>query len=105
MFQKRYGLGRFLRHRDIDVRNRSQNEVISIETVGALALGAIDLRVTQARLNRAHDVQGDLILQRKNVFESSIVAFRPDMSSRHGIDELLVMRTRSAALRTLPSST
>ena len=52
------------------------------------AFDALDLCFTQARFNRADDVQGDFVLQSKNIIERVIIFFGPNMNAGFGLDQL-----------------
>ena len=79
--------------------------VVGVETFGWLALRALDLGPLELRRDRADDGLGDLILQLENIVERAFEALGPQMRPSGRIDQLPVMRTLCAALRTLPSST
>src|SRR5215471_4671208 len=56
----------------------------------------------QLRLNRGHDLPGDLVLQRKNVDQVAIVAFGPEMLTGFGVDQLGSDAHAAAALADAP---
>src|SRR6516225_3952575 len=66
----------------------AQIEVISVEAVRPFPLSALDLGLAQARLDRADDAQGDLVLQFEDVVERPIVALGPDMRAAGCRDQL-----------------
>ena len=87
------------------VRHAAQIVVVGVEAFGWLALRALDLGSLELRRDRADDGLGDLILQLENIVERAFEALGPQMRPSGRIDQLPVMRTLCAALRTLPSST
>jgi hypothetical protein len=87
-FKKRHGLRGVCRHHQEDVRKCAQNEIIGIQIFRPFAFDALDLRFTQARFDRTDDVQGDFVLQGKNVVERTVISFGPDMNAGFGLDQL-----------------
>src|SRR5207237_7821826 len=79
---------RLARHRDISVWQGPQIEIVGVETFRALAPGALDLGVAQARLDRADDAQGNLVLQFEDVVERAVISLGPDMRAGRGLDQL-----------------
>jgi hypothetical protein len=59
----------------------AQNEIIGIQIFRPFPFDALDLRFTQARFDRADDVQGDFVLESKNVVEWAVISFGPDMNT------------------------
>ena len=86
--KQRQRLIRLAWHKDAKMRKRAQIEIVGVETVRPLALGALDLGVQQARLDRADDAQGDLVLQFEDVVERAIIALGPDMRAARRRDQL-----------------
>src|SRR5215813_4672655 len=66
----------------------AQEVVVSVEALGRLALGALDLGLLQPRRDRTHHARGHLVLQVEHVFENAIEAIRPNVTAGHRIDEL-----------------
>ena len=87
-FKKRHGLLRLCRHRHEDEGKCAQNEIIGIQIFWPLPFDALDLRFTQARLDRTDDVQGDFVLEGENVVERTVISFGPDMNAGFGLDQL-----------------
>jgi hypothetical protein len=44
--------------------------------------------VAQARLDRADDAQGNLVLQFEDVVERAVISLGPDMRAGRGLDQL-----------------
>src|ERR1700685_4483424 len=86
--KKRARLRRPRRHRQENVGKCAQNEVISVQVFRTFAFDALDLSFTQARFDRADDVQGDFVLESKNIIERAIVFFGPNMNAGFGLDQL-----------------
>ena len=51
------------------VRQGAQQEIIGVEVFGTLSLGAFDLGLADAGLDRSDHADGNVILERENVFE------------------------------------
>ena len=83
----------------------AQIVVVGVEILGRLALGPLDLCLFQLRSDRSDDAPGHLLLQIKDVLQCRLETVRPDMRPVAASMSCPVMRTRFAALRTLPSST
>src|SRR5262249_25359748 len=73
---------------EMEAGHPAQEVVVSVEAVGRLSPGALDLRALEPWLDRPNDTCGHAILQLKHVFESAVEAIRPDVTARHRIDEL-----------------
>ena len=87
-------------------RTRStQVQVVRLEIARPPQLDALLLVRQQLQLQRRDDRLCDLVLQFEDVREVSVVAFRPHMAAAAPSINCAVIRTRSPALRTLPSST
>src|SRR6185437_7051355 len=87
-FQKCQRFGRWRRHPRINVRLRLQDQIIGVEAVRPFALDALDLRESQARLDRANNGQCELVLKGENIVELTIVTLGPNVRSDCGVDEL-----------------
>ncbi len=75
--QQRQRFCRALRHPRKHIGLSLQCQIIGVETVRPFALDALDLGLAQARLDRADDGSGDLVLQRENVVERRGRSVRP----------------------------
>src|SRR5258708_16514156 len=51
LFEQRQSLGRLFWHCEVDMRDGTQNEIISIETITPLASGTLYLPLAQPRFN------------------------------------------------------
>ena len=89
----------------MQIGHSAQIIVVRVEASGRLALGTFDLRPLHLRRNRSDDTRGDLILQLENVVEGAFETLGPRCARSSASMSCPVMRTRFAALRTLPSST
>ena len=85
--------------------NSAQVVIISVKAFRRLTLGTRDLRLFKSWRNSSYNAGGYLILQIEDVFESAVETIRPQMRTFAASINCPVMRTRFAALRTLPSST
>src|SRR6516164_3101164 len=72
----------------INVRLRLQDQIIGVEPVRPFALDTLDLRESQARLDRADNGQRELVLKRENIVELTVVTLGPNVRSDCGVDEL-----------------
>lgn len=93
------------RHEGVDVGQRAQKKIVGVETVGPLALDALDLGPAQIGLYCRHHADGDLVLRREHVGQLAVVAFGPQMAAVLGVDQLAGDAHATPTLRTLPSST
>src|SRR6185312_4853213 len=82
LLEQRNGLFRILGRVAVGEGRGPQHKVVGIETFGPLALGSLDLRFPEARLDGADDAHRDLVLQGEDVFEGPIIAIRAYMASR-----------------------
>ena len=80
--------GHLRRHAGIDVLLRLQHEIVGVQAVRPLAPHALDLGAAQTGLDRADDVERDLVLQREHVVERAVEALAPQLVSALGIDHL-----------------
>ena len=69
------------RHSGINIRLRLQDEIVSVEAVRPLAFDSFNFGPAQVRLDRADHIQGNFVLQRKNVIERTIEALGPQMAA------------------------
>jgi hypothetical protein len=72
----------------MQLRQRAQVEVIGAEAFGRLAAGALDLRLPQARFDRANDARGNLVLKLEDIVERAVEAVGPDMGAGRRVDQL-----------------
>src|SRR5882757_7916283 len=70
------------------MRQAAQIAVVGIEASCRLPLGAFDLGQFHLRGNRADDTRGDLILQFKDVIQSTFETLRPKVSAGARVDQL-----------------
>src|SRR5262245_546671 len=66
----------------------AQKVVVSIQALGWLAPGSLDLGLLQLRRDSADDTDSHLVLQIENVFEWSLESVCPQMRPGRGINEL-----------------
>src|SRR6185437_5477305 len=88
LLEQRNGLFRIFGRVAVGEGRGPQHKVVGIETFGPLALGSLDLRFPEARLDGADDAHRDLVLQGEDVVEGPIIALRPDMASRLRLQQL-----------------
>src|SRR5262245_50378211 len=72
----------------MDVCHAAQEIVVSVETLGGLALGAVDLGLPQPWRDCAHDTCGHLILQIEDVFKPTFEAVSPQMYTSRSFHKL-----------------
>src|SRR5436305_10775840 len=72
----------------VGVRESSQHKIVSAETIRTLAFDALDLDLAQIRLDRADHVHRDFVLKIEYIAIRPVVAFRPEMDTGRGLDEL-----------------
>src|SRR4029450_6143683 len=103
---QRLGVG-FAAGSSIEARQSTQIVIVSIEALGRLALGPLHFGLLQLRPNRPDHARRYLILQIENVIDTALPPNAP--AQRCGpVDAPMswaAIRSRSPALRTLPSST
>ena len=91
-------------HSRLQVGQRAQKEIVRVEVLRTLSPRTFDLRAPQARLYDANHAISDLILEFKYVLERAVVFVGP-CAPVSASTSWAVMRKRSPALRTPPSST
>ena len=87
-FDERYGLARPFGHRRVSMGECLQHQVVSIEAVGPLSFGTLDLSLAHARLDRSHNAQGDLVLDSENIIERPIVTLGPKVRAALRLNKL-----------------
>src|SRR5829696_5700428 len=87
------------------MRQRPHHQIPRIHAVRRLSAGSEVLRRVELRFDRSNNGLGDLVLHCEYVREVTVKAFRPDLVPVATSLSCAVMRTRSPALRTLPSTT
>jgi hypothetical protein len=88
LLQQRHCFCRIHRHRRVQKRQRSQNQVVGIEAIRTLAFNSLDFGAPQAWLDCAYDRKRDLILKGKNIVGLAVIALSPNVRSGCSINEL-----------------
>ena len=90
----------------VDAGHAAQEVVVGVEALGGLALRALDLGPLQPGRDRADHARRHLVLQIEDVGELAVEPVGPQIAAPVAASmSCPAMRTRSPALRTLPSST
>ncbi len=84
-------------HRE-DVGHGPQRQVVGTEVGIGLAARPIDLRETQAGLQRRHDARGLLLVEAESGPRCGVAPMRPEMPSRLGIEQPERQAQRAAGL-------
>src|SRR5207302_10999958 len=79
--EQREALVGILRHRCEGKRQRAEIEVIRVQAVRPLSPRALDLRLAQGRLDNAYNADRQLVLDREDVVERTVVVVGPDVGT------------------------
>src|ERR1700755_3265726 len=80
------------------VRQATQIKVVGGQAFGWLALGAFDFCKLQLRCNRADNARRDAVLKSKNVVESTLEPFGPEVHTACSVDQLAIDANTLAGL-------
>src|SRR5437899_10087570 len=69
-------------------RQSAQHEIISIQIIGSLSFDPFNLDFPEARLDGADDTHRNLVLNRENVAQQTIITLGPDMAAGVGTYQL-----------------